>query len=97
MLPLDFNEDINSTQKSRRMLYLDNFVREFKMKFVSTPKTFVHSNGRDCSTIDYLLVRETPSLQIADISRLDVLGGNTSDHHPVRCEVEAVIRLTPDA
>ena len=93
----DFNEDMNSTQKSRRMLYLDNFVREFKMKFVSTPKTFIHSNGRDCSTIDYFLVRETPLLHIADISRLDVLGGNTSDHHPVRCEVEAVIRLTPDA
>ncbi|KAK3098648.1 hypothetical protein FSP39_021572 [Pinctada imbricata] len=87
----DFNEDICCDHRSRRMLYLDRFINEFKMKYFATTKTFIHSNGKDCSSIDYFIVRETPTLKIGKVETLDLLGGNTSDHHPVKCTIEMTI------
>ena len=92
----DFNEDISVTQRSRRLKYLQEFVAEYKMNIASSSKTFVHANGKDCSNIDYFMFRKSPTLSLHDITCLNTIGGNTSDHFPVRCEINSMLESLED-
>ena len=54
----DLNEDLSKCDsKNNRITYLREFLNENNMKYSCTGKTFVKSNGVECSEIDYFLHR----------------------------------------
>ena len=71
-------------------------MAEYKMNIASSSKTFVHANGKDCSNIDYFMFRKSPTLSLHDITCLNTIGGNTSDHFPVRCEINSMLESLED-
>ena len=56
-----------------------------------TEPTFIHSNGKDSTTIDYILVHKPDTLKIGETERPNTLASNTSDHFPVLCSTQCTL------
>ena len=80
----DLNEDLTLPSHSKRKEELVCFIDEYKLSTVPVGPTFIHPNGKDCSTIDYLIFRDTSGVDV-NITCCNTLASNTSDHHPIKC------------
>lgn len=84
----DLNIDLgNDDQINKRKQYLIKFMKNCNLTHGCTSKTFIKSNGEECSELDYFL---TPA-NITGISEKCVLSDlctNTSDHHPVKISLK---------
>ena len=80
----DLNEDLTLPSHSKRKEELVRFIDEYKLSTVPVGPTFIHPNGKDCSTIDYFIFRDTSGVDV-NITCCNTLASNTSDHHPIKC------------
>ncbi|CAG2253680.1 unnamed protein product [Mytilus edulis] len=56
----DWNCDLmKTTNKSARIKELEDFISSKKLMFKPTPLTFIHPNGNETSTIDYIFVHDS--------------------------------------
>ena len=78
----DLNEDLTLPSHSKRKEELVRFIDEYKLSTVPVGPTFIHPNGKDCSTIDYFIFRDTSGVDV-NITCCNTLASNTSDHHPI--------------
>ena len=85
----DLNENLNPTSRSKRHLYIRDFIEEFELKFENSGKTYVNPIGKDCTEIDYFLYDIPSSLVLSTKKVLNDIAVNTSDHHPVRIKLLA--------
>lgn len=81
----DFNEDL-AHGSARRSNSLKEFLTEHSLITKATDKTFIHPNGTDSSTIDYIFYQSAVACDISSIVKLD-LPENNSDHYPIKCVV----------
>ena len=81
----DFNEDL-AQGSARRSNSLKEFLAEHSLTTTATDKTFIHLNGTDSSTIDYIFYQNITARDISFITRLD-LPENNSDHYPIKCVI----------
>ena len=68
----DFNNDITTSVKSRRKLNLLNFLKENQLQLPSDSPigpTFTHSNGSDCSCIDYIFINTSASSEVLNLKK----------------------------
>ncbi|CAG2245676.1 EIF4G [Mytilus edulis] len=88
----DWNCDLmKTTNKSARIKELEDFISSKKLMFKPTPLTFIHPNGNETSTIDYIFVHDSLAEKVYNTIRLDMLSNNTSDHYPLLTEIETEI------
>ena len=82
----DLNEDLTLPSHSKRKEKLVRFIDEYtgKLSTVAVGPTFIHPNGKDCSTIDYFIFRDTSGVDV-NITCCNTLASNTSDLHPIKC------------
>ena len=78
----DFNEDYLAGS-TRRSSCLKEFLSDFCLATTATEKTFIHPNGVDSTTIDYLFYSHSFTSKVLQVKRLDFVENN-SDHYPVR-------------
>lgn len=52
----DINEDLSNKSVNSRKKYILDFIDENNLIFTMDRKSFVNSQGQDCSEIDYFLV-----------------------------------------
>ncbi|CAC5366037.1 unnamed protein product [Mytilus coruscus] len=64
------------------------------MKTQNVGKTFIHSNGSDCTAIDYILYPENFSDNILHLRRLEITS-NISDHYPVCANIKFSFSMKP--
>ncbi|VDI21831.1 Hypothetical predicted protein [Mytilus galloprovincialis] len=96
----DWNCDISSRYQniklSERQAALRNFLQETNLTFNETDVTFIHPNGQEVSTIDYIFRSNEIDPDLNLTKRLDMLPSNTSDHHPIhttiQCHFESKIK-----
>ena len=81
----DFNEEI-SQGSPRRSTLLSEFLSDHCLTTTKTEKTFLHPNGIDSTTIDYIFYPESIADVISPVRRMDLLENN-SDHYPVSCTI----------
>ena len=81
----DFNEEV-SQGSSRRSTLLSEFLSDHCLTTTKTEKTFLHPNGIDSTTIDYIFYPESIADIISPVRRMDLLENN-SDHYPVSCTI----------
>ena len=81
----DFNEDL-SQGTSRRTVLLREFLTDHSLDTTRTDKTFIHPNGVDSTTIDYLFYPKSLAKDVSPVRRLDMIENN-SDHYPVSCTI----------
>ena len=81
----DFNEDL-AQGSAGRSNSLKEFLAEHSLTTTATDKTFIHTNGTDSSTIDYIFYQNITARDISSITRLD-LPENNSDHYPIKCVI----------
>lgn len=91
----DMNEDLVSRANSRRAQELLNFMNTNSLETQSTEATFIHPNGTDSTTIDYIIYRSDMADKISPICRMDAVGGNVSDHYPVCCKLRHALEKAP--
>ncbi|CAG2208661.1 unnamed protein product [Mytilus edulis] len=90
----DLNCDlINGSTTSARQSWLKEFIETSNLKFRSMPLTFIHPNGHESSSIDYILTHNSINAQVYNTIRLDMLHNNTSDHYPLLTEIEMELKL----
>ncbi|CAG2245770.1 unnamed protein product [Mytilus edulis] len=90
----DLNCDlINGSTTSARQSWLKEFIETSNLKFRSMPLTFIHPNGHESSSIDYILTHDSINAQVYNTIRLDMLHNNTSDHYPLLTEIEMELKL----
>ncbi|CAC5381573.1 unnamed protein product [Mytilus coruscus] len=88
MIGGDFNKTcMLVTSNNKRSKYISEFINESKLKTQNVGKTFIHSNGSDCSAIDYSLYPEHFSDNILHLRRLEITS-NISDHYPVCANIK---------
>lgn len=61
-------------------------MNECKLKTQNVGKTFIHSNGSDCTAIDDILYPEHFSDNILHLRKLEITS-NISDHYPVCVQI----------
>ena len=84
----DLNEDLSKCDsKNNRITYLREFLNENNITYSCTGKTFVKSNGVECSEIDYFLHRINGVKVIVD-KRIINTDCNVSDYYPIQIQVE---------
>ena len=79
----DLNEDLTNPTHNRRKAHLLDFMSDYHFCTSFTEPTFIYSNGKDSTTIDYILVQKSDTLKIGETERLNTLASNTSNHLPV--------------
>ncbi|CAG2211417.1 E3.1.11.2 [Mytilus edulis] len=85
----DWNCDLmKSSKKPARSIWMEEFINSKKLAFKPTPLTFIHPNGNESSTIDYIFVHSNLADKVNNTIRLDMLPNNTSDHYPLLTEIE---------
>ena len=94
----DWNCDISKAHEAnfkpdKRQKMLLKFVQETNMWYQPTEPTFIHPNGRECSTIDYIFLQNEYVTTHQKVDRLDMLPNNTSDHYPLRTAVDCLFEL----
>ena len=82
----DFNEELMQGS-SRRSASLNEFLSDHNLITTKTDKTFIHPNGVDSTTIDYLFYSEAIAGGISPVRRMDLLKNN-SDHYPISCSIQ---------
>ncbi|CAC5379561.1 unnamed protein product [Mytilus coruscus] len=82
----DFNEDIINGASSQRKKYINDFMQDHELSSNETGLTFIHSNGKDATAIDFILYQNKYSENIIDIQKLNVTS-NVSDHYPLLLSV----------
>lgn len=83
----DFNEDILNGLSSQRKSYVQELMNEHCLGSKDNGPTFIHVNGRDTSTIDFILYQEKYADSIVEIKKLDVIA-NVSDHYPLKIVIK---------
>ncbi|CAC5388509.1 unnamed protein product [Mytilus coruscus] len=81
-----FNEDIINGASSQRKKYINDFMQDHELSSNETGLTFIHSNGKDATAIDFILYQNKYSEHIIDIQKLNVTS-NVSDHYPLLLSV----------
>ena len=85
----DFNKIYSANiTMSRRIKYLNEFIVEHDLVTRNTGKTFIHSNGVDSSTIDFIFYHKLLEGRVSALERLDELCENNSDHYPLKCQFQ---------
>ncbi|CAC5415512.1 unnamed protein product [Mytilus coruscus] len=82
----DFNEDIINGASSQRKKYINDFMKDHELSSNETGLTFIHSNGKDATAIDFILYQNKYLENIIDIQKLNVTS-NVSDHYPLLLSV----------
>ncbi|CAG2214135.1 unnamed protein product [Mytilus edulis] len=82
----DFNEDIINGASSQRKKCINDFMQDHELSSKETGLTFIHSNGKDATAIDFILYQNKYSENIIDIKKLNVTS-NVSDHYPILLSV----------
>ena len=82
----DFNENLLQKSNSLRNRYILDFMKDSDMTTVDVGKTFIHSRGIDCSSIDFILFSEKYKENILSIRRLEC-ASSVSDHYPVIADI----------
>ncbi|CAC5411068.1 unnamed protein product [Mytilus coruscus] len=90
----DFNENLLVTSNNKRSKYISEFINGSELKTQNVGKTFIHSNGKDCTAIDYILYPELFSDNILHLRRLEITS-NISDHYPVCASVKFCFSMKP--
>ena len=83
----DLNEDIHTELPSERTKYLRTFLQNCEMEVTRCGPTFIHSNGRDTSEIDYFLFSSLEKELYTNFNKLDDMYKNVSDHYPITCDI----------
>ena len=82
----DWNAELQKTPTTKRQKMLSTFIEENHLDLLNdapTGPTFIHPNGNDCTTIDYILCSSETTGLNSSVKKLDMLSGNTSDHYPI--------------
>lgn len=91
----DFNEDLNSQREPERNKKLKGLMQDCLLATKDTEKTYVNPDGVETSTLDYILFPACVEPQIREISRLDSVDANVSDHLPLMCLLDVdLVRAT---
>ncbi|CAC5380666.1 unnamed protein product [Mytilus coruscus] len=90
----DLNENLLVTSNNKRGKYISEFINESKLKTQNVGKTFIHSNGKDCTAIDYVSYPEHFSDNILHLRRLEITS-NISYHYPVCANVKFCFSMKP--
>ncbi|CAG2250967.1 unnamed protein product [Mytilus edulis] len=84
----DLNEDLgNDKRQNKRKKYLQQLIADYRLGYENTGRTFIKTNGQECSELDYFL-HKSRHMQVAEKEVLKDVISNHSDHYPVRCEVK---------
>ncbi|CAC5411732.1 unnamed protein product [Mytilus coruscus] len=67
----DFNEDIINGASSQKKKYINDFMQDHELSSNETGHTFIHSNGKDATAIDFILYQNKYSENIIDIQKLN--------------------------
>ena len=78
---------------SRRIKYLNEFIAEHDLVMQDTGKTFIHSNGADSSTIDFIFYQKLLEGRVSAFERLHELPvcESNSDHYPLKHHLQVNI------
>ena len=80
----DLNTDLTSDHPiSKRTSYLQNMMSTYQMQTDFSGKTYMTPDGRDCTEIDYFLVKQACKSKYSKKRILTNIPENTSDHHPI--------------
>ena len=71
---------------SRRSVSLNEFLSDHNLITTKTGKTFIHPNGVDSTTFDYLFYSKAIAGGISLVRRMDLLENN-SDHYPISIQL----------
>ncbi|CAC5383257.1 unnamed protein product [Mytilus coruscus] len=82
----DFNGYILNGASSQRKKYITDSLQDHELCSKETGLTFIHSNGKDATVIDFILYQNKYSENIIDIENLNVTS-NVSDHYPLLLSV----------
>ena len=74
-------------KSSRRSASLNEILSDHSLTTTKTDTTFIHPNGVDSTTIDYLFYSEAIAGGISPVRRMDLLENN-SDHYPISCSIQ---------
>ena len=80
----DLNEDLGSVNSSKRLLYLDELIKEQELCFSLASNTYTNSQGADCSEIEHFLSRTSKKVNTSNKCVINEIGDNTSDHLPIQ-------------
>lgn len=83
----DFNENATQQLGTKRSKCLHKFLSDNNLVTRKTENTFIHSNGRDTSLIDFIVYQETFESKI-QIKRADHYISNVFDHYPVQVQLK---------
>ncbi|VDI78886.1 Hypothetical predicted protein, partial [Mytilus galloprovincialis] len=82
----DFNEDIFNGASSQRKKCINDFMQDHELSSKEIGLTFIHSNGKDVTAIDFILYQNKYSENIIDIQKLNATS-NVSDNYPILLSV----------
>ena len=74
---------VETLMKMQFSICLHKFLQENSFVTRQTEHTVIHPNGKDVSTIDFLLYKSSMEENVLDIKWKTEYLGNVSDHHPV--------------
>ncbi|CAG2257578.1 unnamed protein product [Mytilus edulis] len=84
----DLNEDLgNDERQNKRKKYLQQLIEDYRLGYENTGKTFIKTNGQECSELDYFLYKSR-HMEMAEKEVLKDVISNHSDHYPIKCEVK---------
>ena len=86
----DFNEDLTKTTSNIRSEKLRTFMKECDLTTRYVGPTFINVYGQEVSEIDYFLY--SSNLLVDEITRLDNVTSNTSDHYPLVMKTSVTIQ-----
>ncbi|MCG7868271.1 MAG: reverse transcriptase family protein, partial [Candidatus Thiodiazotropha taylori] len=83
----DFNEDLSALGDSERKSGLKKLIEEGRLATETTGKTFLNSEGKETSTIDYVFCSQSVLKTGFKVTRLENVTANVSDHLPLQCKI----------
>ncbi|XP_063427548.1 uncharacterized protein LOC134711049 [Mytilus trossulus] len=84
----DLNEDLgNDERQNKRKKYLQQLIEDYRLGYENTGKTFIKTNGQECSELDYFLYKSR-HMEMTEKEVLKDVISNHSDHYPIKCEVK---------
>ncbi|KAK3087817.1 hypothetical protein FSP39_011014 [Pinctada imbricata] len=87
----DFNEHLTTSNNSERIRCVRQLISDNQLQSLTYGSTFIHPNGKDSSEIDYFLVKTHSDIRVKKMDKMEGLETNTSDHHPIRCNLSLEI------
>ena len=89
----DWNCDLTG-KKIPRQIKFQEFIDSCGYLYKPTSHTFVHPNGHESSTIDYILIHRQFESSMPEVKKLDLLPNNTSDHYPIITQLKGQLRTS---